>query len=48
MILLKTYDQILQEQVGFFVQRCIAEGAVAIVVRRNADGKTVTISVQME
>lgn len=48
MIFMKTYEQILQEEVGVFVQRCAAEGAVAVVVRRNADGKTWTVSVQSE
>ena len=48
MILMKTYDSVLREKVGGFVQKCMAEGAVIVVVTQNPDGRTSTVSVQKE
>jgi len=46
MILMKTHEGVPLEGVGAFIQKCLAEGAVAIVVTRNPDGRTCTVSVQ--
>lgn len=48
MILMKTHDSVLQSEVGAFVQRCVDEGAVIVVVTRNPDGHTCTVSVQKD
>ena len=46
MILMKTHEGVPMAEVGAFVQKCFAEGAIAIVVTRNPDGRTCTVSVQ--
>jgi hypothetical protein len=48
MILMKTYDSIPRQEVGAFVQKCVAEGAVIVVVTQNPDGRTCTVSVQKD
>jgi hypothetical protein len=48
MILMETFDNIPKEEVGAFVQRCLDEGAVIVVVTRNPDGQTCTVSVERE
>lgn len=48
MILMKTHDHIPLKKVGDFVQQCLDEKAVILVVTRNADGKTCTVCVQKE
>jgi hypothetical protein len=48
MILMKTHETVLQTEIGAFVQQRIAEGAVIVVVTKNPDGRTCTVSVQDE
>jgi hypothetical protein len=48
MIIMKTHDSVPQAEVGAFVQQCIAKGAVVIVITRNSDGRTCTVSVQQD
>ena len=48
MILMKTHDSIPREKVGAFVQQCLTEGALIVVVTKNPDGRTCTVSVQKE
>jgi hypothetical protein len=45
---MKTHEGVPLEEVGVFVQKQLAEGAIAIVVTRNPDGRTCTVSVQHE
>jgi hypothetical protein len=46
MILMETHDNILRVEAGAFVQRCLDEGAVIVVVTPNPDGRTCSVSVQ--
>lgn len=48
MILMQTHDSVPKSEVGTFVQQCINEGAVIVVVTQNPDGRTCTVSVQRE
>jgi len=48
MILMETHDRVPQGEVGAFVQRCIVEGAIIVVVTQNPDQLTCTVSVQRE
>ena len=46
MILMTTHEGVPLADVGAFVQKCLAEGAIAIVITRNPDGCSCTVSVQ--
>ena len=48
MILMETHDSIPRSETGAFIQQCLHEGAVIIVVTSNPDGRTCTVSVQRE
>ena len=48
MIFMETHDQVPNPDVGAFVQQCLAAGAILVVVTKNSDGRTCTISVQRE
>ena len=46
MLLMERHENIPATEIGIFVQRCLGEGASIIVITRNPDGRTCTISVQ--
>jgi hypothetical protein len=46
MILMETHDSIPRGEAGKFVQQCLDEGALFVVVTPNLDGRTCTVSVQ--
>ena len=48
MILMEIHESILRPETGAFVQQCLREGAVIVVVTPNPDGRTCTVSVQRE
>ena len=48
MILMTTHDHVPRSELGAFVQQCIEKGAIVIVVTKNPDGLTCTVSVQQE
>jgi len=48
MILMETHESIPRLETGAFIQQCLHEGAVIIVVTPNPDGRTCTVSVQRE
>ena len=48
MILMQTHDSVPRAEVGAFVQQCISEGAVIVVVTQNPDRLTCTVSVQRD
>jgi len=46
MILMETFDDVPKDEVGAFVQRCVDDDAVIVVVTRNTDGESYTVSVE--
>lgn len=48
MFLMDRHENIPSAEVGAFVQRCIDAGATIVVVTRNADGRSCTVSVQRD
>ncbi len=46
MFLMERHEKIPLPEIGAFVQRCAEAGALVIVITRNADGVTCTVSVQ--
>lgn len=48
MFLMERHENIPVSELGAFVQRCLDHGATIIVVTRNADARTCTVSVQRE
>ena len=48
MILLETHERVPRSDTADFVQRCLDEGAVVVVVTPNSDGCTCTVSVQRD
>ena len=48
MFLMERNENIPLSEVGAFVQRCVADGAQIVVVTRNPDGATCTVSVQRD
>ncbi len=48
MFLMDRHENIPSAEVGAFVQRCIDAGATIVVVTRNSDGRSCTVSVQRD
>ena len=48
MVWMDTLDNIPKLEIGAVVQKCLEEGAIAIVVTRNADDRTYTVNVRRE
>jgi hypothetical protein len=48
MFLMDRHENIPVAELGAFVQRCLDQGATIVVVTRNTDGVTCTVSVQRE
>lgn len=48
MFLMDRHENIPVAEVSAFVQRCMEMGATIVVVTRNADGCSCTVSVQRE
>ncbi|MBI3887164.1 MAG: hypothetical protein HY302_15770 [Opitutae bacterium] len=48
MVWLDTIENIPKSEIGAFVQKCIDEGALAVVVTRSNDGGSYTINVRRE
>jgi len=46
MFLMQTNESVPQAEIGAYVQRCLENGGNLIVVTKNPDGKTCTVSVQ--
>jgi hypothetical protein len=46
MLLMERHENIPLAEAGAFLQRCIDAGASVVVLTRNPDGRTCTISVQ--
>ncbi len=48
MVWMETLEKIPQAEIGAIVQKCIEEGALAVVVTRGTDGRSYTINVRRE
>ncbi len=48
MFLMDRHENIPLADVGVIVQHCLDAGATIIVITRNADGQTCTVSVQQD
>lgn len=48
MFLMERHENISLENLGAFVQQCMDEGGQIVVITRNPDGMTCTVSVQRE
>jgi hypothetical protein len=48
MFLMDRHENIPLSEIGAFVQRCVDAGATIVVVTRNPDGQTCTVSVQRD
>lgn len=48
MFLMERHEKILLPDLGEFVQQCIESGGQIVVITRNPDGLTCTVSVQRE
>lgn len=48
MFLMERHENIPVSEIGAFVQRCLEAGATIVVVTRNPDATTCTVSVQRD
>lgn len=48
MVWMETLENIPQSEIGVVVQKCIDDGALAVVVTRSIDGSTCTVNVRRE
>ena len=48
MVWMDTIENIPKSEIGVTVQKCIEEGALAVVVTRSNDGRSYTINVRRE
>ena len=48
MVWMETLEKIPQSEIGAVVQKCIDDGALAVVVTHSNDGGTYTINVRRE
>lgn len=48
MVLLESHEKVLRAEVGAFVQKCVNEGAIVLVVTLNPDGLTCRVCVQRD
>ena len=48
MFFMERHENISLNDLGAFVQKCVTAGAMIVVVTRNPDGVTCTVSVQHE
>lgn len=48
MFLMDRHENIPIKELGAFIQRTVEAGATIVVVTRNPDGKTCTVSVERE
>lgn len=48
MFLMERHEKISVRELGTFIQQCVDAGAHIVVVTRNPDGETCTVSVQRD
>lgn len=48
LISMAIHDSVPREEIGLFLQQCINDGAVLVVITQNPDHRTCTVRVQPE